>query len=181
MAIKKIYQTNVTSIHGSFYRKELLTARKGIGTLTVLLFAIICGSAPLKSSTASAGNPAAWRLVWSDEFSGPYGSAVDSTKWSFDLGGKGWGNNELETYTSRPANAHRQDGSRVINAIKETFTGADKISRNYTSARVLTKHKFSQTYGRVEARIKIPFGQGIWPAFWMLGDNIDSVHWGNCG
>jgi len=119
--------------------------------------------------------------VWSDEFNGPTGSAVDSTKWSFDLGGKGWGNNELETYTSRPANAHLQDGSLVINAIKETFTGADNTTRNYTSARLLTKHKFSQTYGRVEARIKIPFGQGIWPAFWMLGDNIDTVHWPNCG
>src|SRR5882757_5868601 len=118
MAIKKIYRTNVKSIHDSLYGKELLTARKGIGTLTVLLFAIICGSAPLKSPTASAGNPAAWRLVWSDEFNSPTGSAVDSTKWSFDLGGKGWGNNELETYTSRPANAQLQDGSLVINAIK---------------------------------------------------------------
>src|SRR5882724_4147519 len=181
MTIKKIYQTNVKSIHDSLYGKELLTARKGIGTLTVLLFAIICGSAPLKSSTVSAGNPEGWRLAWSDEFNGPDGSAVDSTKWTFDVGGKGWGNNELETYTSRTANAHVENGSLVINAIKETFTGADNTTRNYTSARLLTKHKFSQTYGRFEARIKIPFGQGIWPAFWMLGDDIDKVGWPTCG
>jgi beta-glucanase (GH16 family) len=181
MANKKIYQAKVKSPDDSIYGIELLTARKGIGTLTVLLFAIICSSAQLKSSTASADNPDGWKLVWSDEFNGPTGSAVNSTKWSFDLGGKGWGNNELETYTSRLANAHVQDGSLIIKAIKETFTGADNATRNYTSARLLTKHKFSQTYGRFEARIRIPFGQGIWPAFWMLGDNIDTVHWPNCG
>jgi beta-glucanase (GH16 family) len=181
MANKKIYQTNIKSIRDSLYGKELLTAKKGIGTLTVLLFAIICGSAPLKSSTASAGNPAGWRLVWSDEFNGPTGSAVDSTKWSFDLGGKGWGNNELETYTSRIANAHLDGGSLIITAIKETFTGADGITRDYTSARLLTKNKFSQAYGRFEARIRIPYGQGIWPAFWLLGANIGTAHWPNCG
>jgi len=180
MANKRIYQTNVKSVLDSFYGKKLFTVGKGFGTLTVLLFAITCGVAPLKSSTATAGNPAGWTLVWSDEFNDPTG-AVDSTTWSFDLGGKGWGNNELETYTSRKENAHLQDGSLVINAIKETFTGDDNTTRNYTSARLLTKHKFSQTYGRFEARIKIPFGQGIWPAFWMLGDNIDTVHWPNCG
>jgi beta-glucanase (GH16 family) len=178
---QKVYQTNVKSIHDSLYGKELPGPGKGIGILTVLLFAIICGSAPLKSSAASVGKPARWRLVWSDEFNGPTGSAVDSTKWSFDLGGNGWGNDELETYTSRTANAYVQDGSLVIKAIKETFTGADNRTRDYTSARLLTRRKFSQTYGRFEARIKIPFGQGIWPAFWMLGDNIDTVHWPNCG
>ena len=181
MPNKEIYQTNIKSIRDSLYGKELLTARKGIGTLTVLLFAIICGSAPLKSSTASASNPVRWRLVWSDEFNGPTGSAVDSTRWSFDLGGNGWGNSELETYTSRTANAHLQDGKLVIDAIKETFTGPDKISRNYTSARLLTKNKFSQAYGRFEARIRIPYGQGIWPAFWLLGENIDTARWPNCG
>ena len=119
--------------------------------------------------------------MWSDEFNGPSGSAVDSTKWSFDVGGKGWGNDELETYTGRTANAQLEGGSLVIKAIKETFTGADKITRNYTSARLLTKNKFSQAYGRFEARIKIPYGQGIWPAFWMLGNNIDTLRWPNCG
>jgi beta-glucanase (GH16 family) len=131
--------------------------------------------------TAYADNPSAWRLVWKDEFDGPNGSAVDSSKWSFAIGGKGWGNNELETYTSRTANAHLEGGWLVIKALKETFTGPDKIARDYTSARLLTKNKFSQVYGRFEARIKIPYGQGIWPAFWLLGDNIDTAHWPNCG
>ncbi|MFN2578769.1 MAG: family 16 glycosylhydrolase [Pyrinomonadaceae bacterium] len=181
MANQKIHQTSVKSIHDSLHGKELLSPRKGIGILTVLLFAIICCSAALTSSAESAGNPAGWRLVWSDEFNGPTGSAVDSTRWSFDLGGNGWGNSELETYTSRRANAHLEKGLLVINAIKETFTGADNTTRNYTSARLLTKNKFSQTYGRFEARIKIPFSQGIWPAFWLLGDNIGTAHWPNCG
>jgi beta-glucanase (GH16 family) len=120
-------------------------------------------------------------LAWSDEFDGPNGSAVDASKWSFDVGGKGWGNNELETYTSRTSNAHLEAGSLVIKALKETFTGADNITRNYTSARLLTRNKFSQAYGRFEARIRIPYGQGIWPAFWMLGNNISSDGWPNCG
>jgi len=119
--------------------------------------------------------------VWSDEFDGPTGSAVDLSKWSFDIGGNGWGNNELETYTSRTANSELVGGQLAIRALKETFAGPDKITRNYTSARLLTKNKFSQAYGRFEARIKISYGQGIWPAFWMLGDNIDTVHWPTCG
>jgi beta-glucanase (GH16 family) len=131
--------------------------------------------------TAYADNPSGWKLVWSDEFDGPHGSAVDSSKWSFDLGGNGWGNNELETYTSRTTNAYRDGGVLVIKAHKETFKGADNITRDYTSARLLTKNKFSQVYGRFEARIKIPFGQGIWPAFWLLGDNIKTAGWPNCG
>jgi beta-glucanase (GH16 family) len=128
-----------------------------------------------------AANPAVWSLVWSDEFDGPNGSAVDSTKWSFDVGGNGWGNNELETYTNSTANAYRDGGQLVIKVLKETVTGSDGIKRDYTSARLLTNNKFSQTYGRFEARIKIPYGQGIWPAFWMLGDNIGTAGWPNCG
>src|SRR5437870_8184827 len=69
----------------------------------------------------------------------------------------------------------------VIKALKETLSGPDNITRNYTSARLLTRNKFSQAYGRFEARIKIPYGQGIWPAFWMLGSNIDTAGWPNCG
>lgn len=120
-------------------------------------------------------------MTWSDEFDGPKGSPADSSKWSLDIGGNGWGNNELETYTSRIANSYVENGRLVIKALKETFTGPDKITRNYTSARLLTKNKFSKTYGRFEARIKVPYGQGIWPAFWMLGDNIDTARWPNCG
>lgn len=131
-------------------------------------------------STASA-NPGGWRLTWSDEFNGPKGSPVDPSKWSFDIGGGGWGNKELQTYTNRLDNARLERGLLVITAIKETYTGPDNITRGYTSARLLTKNKFTQTYGRFEASIKVPYGQGIWPAFWMLGDDINTAGWPRCG
>ncbi|MEI9865765.1 MAG: family 16 glycosylhydrolase [Limisphaerales bacterium] len=124
---------------------------------------------------------AAWQLTWSDEFTQADGSSPDSTKWGFDIGGGGYGNNELESYTSRTNNARIQGGQLVIEAKQETYTGPDNIQRNYTSARMLTKGKWSWTYGRMEARIKIPRGQGIWPAFWMLGANINTVSWPGCG
>jgi len=122
-----------------------------------------------------------WRLVWADEFTGTNGPAVDATKWGFDIGGKGWGNNELQTYTDRTTNAFVRDGFLNIKVLREKFTGPDNISREYTSARLLTENKFTQRYGRFEARIKVPYGQGIWPAFWMLGDNIRTAGWPQCG
>ncbi len=124
---------------------------------------------------------AGWTLTWSDEFNAPDGSAIDSSKWVQEVGGGGWGNDELEYYTARPQNSFIHDGNLVIQAMEENYTGADKVSRNYTSARLKTQGKFSQMYGRFEARIKIPRGQGIWPAFWMLGDDIDKVQWPTCG
>ena len=124
---------------------------------------------------------AAWQLAWSDEFTQADGTSPDSTKWGYDIGGGGYGNNELESYTSRTNNARIINGQLVIEAKQENFTGTDGIPRNYTSARMLTKGKWTWTYGRMEARIKIPRGQGIWPAFWMLGANIDSVGWPACG
>jgi beta-glucanase (GH16 family) len=122
-----------------------------------------------------------WILVWSDEFSGPDGSSPDSNKWTYDLGGKGWGNNELESYTDRKENAHLEKGNLAITAQKESFTGTDGVKRDYTSARLKTQGLFAQTYGRFEARIKIPEGQGMWPAFWMLGQDIPSAGWPKCG
>jgi len=123
----------------------------------------------------------AWKLVWSDEFNGPTGSAVDASKWVSETGGGGWGNHELESYTARLDNAVLQDGNLVIKAQREKYTGSDGIARDYTSARLKTQGKFSQTYGRFEARIKIPHGQGIWPAFWMLGIDVDKPGWPDCG
>ena len=122
-----------------------------------------------------------WNLVWSDEFNGADGSLPDPAKWVMETGGKGWGNQELETYTTRPANAQVKGGNLVITAQQETYKGADNVTREYTSARMKTRGLFEQAYGRVEARIKIPFGQGIWPAFWMLGDDIGTVGWPACG
>jgi beta-glucanase (GH16 family) len=123
----------------------------------------------------------AWRLVWSDEFDRPNGSGPDPTKWGYDLGGDGWGNNELETYTSRRVNSRIEDGKLIIEARQERLTGTDGRVRDYTSARLKTQGKASWTYGRFEARIKLPAGQGIWPAFWMLGANFTQVGWPACG
>ena len=117
--------------------------------------------------------PAGYKLVWSDEFEG---NSIDGSKWGYDIGGGGWGNNEYEYYTNRRENSYVADGVLHIKAIKESFEGKD-----YTSARMLTKGKFEFQYGYVEARIALPRGTGIWPAFWMLGNNIDSASWPVCG
>lgn len=121
--------------------------------------------------------PAGWQLAWSDEFAQADGSSPDASKWVFDVGGGGWGNAELEYYTSRTNNVRIQNGQLVIEAKQENYSGS-----SYTSGRIKTLGKHSWTYGRMEARIKIPKGQGIWPAFWMLGTNIAaSVSWPTCG
>ena len=153
--------------------------------IILLASAISCGGGsstpaptPIVTNPPATGN---YALVWSDEFNGTNGSAPDSTKWTMETGGGGWGNNELEYYTARTQNAHQQDGNLVITAISENYTGPDNVTRNYTSARLKTAAKFEQSYGRFEARIKLPAGQGIWPAFWMLGADIDSVGWPSCG
>jgi beta-glucanase (GH16 family) len=124
---------------------------------------------------------AGWTLVWSDEFYSPDGSSPDATKWTYDVGGNGWGNHELEYYTKRLENARIEKGNLVITATRESYTGDDGVTRDYTSARLKTQGLFAQTYGRFEARIKIPEGQGMWPAFWMLGDDIPTVGWPKCG
>jgi beta-glucanase (GH16 family) len=123
----------------------------------------------------------AWTLAWNDEFNGGNGSAPDRSKWTIETGGNGWGNNELEYYTNRIENVQVRDGNLVIAARKEAYSDNDGVMRSYTSARLKTSHKFSQAYGRFEARIQIPRGQGIWPAFWMLGDDIDQKKWPACG
>jgi beta-glucanase (GH16 family) len=124
-----------------------------------------------------------WTLTWSDEFDGPDGSAVDATKWKHDVGGTGWGNNELEYYTDGTQNAVVQGGNLVITA---TTDGASQYNCSYgtckyTSARLLTQGLFSQQYGRFEARAQMPTGKGLWPAIWALGDNISTVSWPACG
>lgn len=129
----------------------------------------------------SKKNPAGWTLVWSDEFNDADGSVVDQSKWVQETGGWGWGNNELQYYTDRARNAYQQNGSLNIQVFRERYTGPDNVTREYTSARLKTLGKFSQTYGRFEARIKVPYGQGIWPAFWMLGDDIETAGWPFCG
>lgn len=113
-------------------------------------------------------------LIWSDEFNTD--GAPDPAKWGYDLGAGGWGNAELEYYTSRRENSNVEAGVLKIKAIKENYS-----SSNYTSARLLSKDKFAFKYGKVEARAKLPAGGGTWPAIWMLGSNINSVTWPACG
>ena len=121
---------------------------------------------------------AQWKMVWNDEFTQPDGTQPDAAKWDFDLGtgSSGWGNNELECYTDRTNNVRIEGGQLIIEAQKEHFGKSE-----YTSGRLLTRVKSSWTYGRFEARIKIPSGHGIWPAFWMMGTNLNQVNWPNCG
>jgi len=115
------------------------------------------------------------KAVFFDEFN--VDGAPDSSKWGYDLGNNnGWGNNEAQYYTNRTQNAVVSNGTLKINLIKEAYQGY-----NYTSARLLSKGKYSMKYGKVEIRAKIPSGGGTWPALWMLGDNIDSVGWPACG
>ena len=135
-------------------------------------------SAEIFSADTAPAVPA-WRLVWADEFD--VGNRPDPSRWVYDLGGGGWGNNELQTYTSRTNNVRVQDGLLVIEAIKEPLTGGDGIRREYTSGRIKTLGRASWKFGRFEARMKLPRGQGIWPAFWAMGTNFTSVGWPRCG
>jgi beta-glucanase (GH16 family) len=138
---------------------------------------VLCGGwATLVSPTGgqmSAQERSGWRLVWHDEFDTAIGP-----DWVFDVGtgGNGWGNNELEFYTARSENARVENGVLIIEARKEPYQ-----SREYTSARLKTEGRRTFKYGRIEARIQIPRGQGIWPAFWALGEDQKAVGWPRCG
>lgn len=120
-----------------------------------------------------------WSLIWHDEFEGAAGATLDPAKWAFDLGNggsnRGWGNHELEEYTGDLGNVF-QDGSGhlVIRALRTP-------DRRYTSGRIKTQGKFSFVYGKVEARIKIPYAKGVWPAFWMLADTYPRTPWPESG
>ncbi len=121
-----------------------------------------------------------WRVVWADEFDGAANSPPDPAKWGYDIGdgspgNPGWGNNEKEVYTTSTSNAFQDgNGHLVIQALNNN--GA------YTSGRIKTQNTFTFTYGKVEARIKLPYAQGIWPAFWLLGADISrGVQWPACG
>lgn len=113
-------------------------------------------------------------MAWADEFNTD--GAPDSSKWSYETGAGGWGNNELQYYTNRPENVIVQNGVLKINLIKELYNGS-----NYTSARIVTKNKYSFQYGRIDIRAKLPAGGGTWPALWMLGSDINTNPWPACG
>lgn len=122
---------------------------------------------------------AQYTLVWADEFDQPDGSAPDPANWNYDIGtgNNGWGNSEQQYYTDRTENARIEGGQLIIEARREDFGG-----RLYTSARLKTQGKKEWTYGKIEARIKVPDGlSGLWPAFWTLGANFGEVGWPLCG
>ncbi len=118
----------------------------------------------------------AWELVWSDEFNTTNNSGIDLSKWSFNTGGHGWGNHELQYYTDRLDNAYIENGCLVIKANKEEYN-----NKEYTSARLVTKNKGDWLYGKIEIRAKLPYGQGIWPAFWMLPTDNYYGRWPRSG
>lgn len=145
---------------------------KIIALLLILLPAVVAAEPGVAWSA-----PPGWSLAWADEFNTP----GDLSKWVIERGGNGFGNHELEYYTKRPQNVMVRDGMLIITARRERYTGPDGVRRNYTSARLNTRGKFEQAYGRFEARMKVPSGQGLWPAFWMMGNDLGKVGWPNAG
>lgn len=140
-----------------------------------LIMSLVISSLMVSSfiPTVTAKADTGWNLAWSDEFNG---TNINTSNWKYETGGDGWGNNELEYYTNRSENARIENGNLVIEARKENYNGM-----NYTSARLKSQGLKNWTYGKVEARMKLPAGQGVWPAFWMLGENISQVSWPKCG
>jgi beta-glucanase (GH16 family) len=142
----------------------------------------VCGSAIAAPSTSPT-----WTLVWSDEFNGAAGARPDARYWNYDLGNaqsNGWGNHEFQYYTSNARNAQTDGaGMLVITAEKAANPGPCWNGKpcEYTSARIHSNNKVSFTYGKVEARMKLPSGQGIWPAFWALGTDLSAAGWPRSG
>lgn len=147
---------------------------------------------PTPAASTPAGptsDAATWPLAWSDEFDGPAGSPPDASVWGYDLGDGsavglvGWGNDERQSYTDQPANVALDGKGNLL--IKVGIADGSRACYygpcDYTSARLLTKDRYEIQYGRIEARIRVPGGFGLWPAFWMLGANIDDVGWPESG
>lgn len=144
------------------------------GLLAMLAMCALCTTA-CEDDVSDPGSRE-WSMVWEDEFEGPAGQLPDSTRWTYDIG-TDWGNAQLEYDTDRPTNVSLDgNGNLTITARKESYKGSA-----YTSARIVTRGLFERTYGRFEARIQLPYGPGIWPAFWLLGANIDTNPWPACG
>lgn len=148
-----------------------LQNNKGTGTIinkNGLYFPVV--NTGYSTPTAYPG----YTLVWNEEFTG---NSINTTNWTFESGNNnGWGNNELEYYTDRTQNAFVSQGNLIIEARQESYNGS-----NYTSTRMITKDKKIFKFGRIDIRAKMPKGKGIWPALWMLGNNIGTVGWPSCG
>lgn len=141
------------------------------------VFVLLAGCAGVSAALPARATPIptlpGWTLVWHDEFDG---REIDRANWTFDLGAGGWGNGEAQYYTDRPENARIEDGLLVIDARQEKYDDS-----YYTSARLKSQGLQEFQYGRIEGRLKVPEGKGLWPAFWMLGGNFDQVGWPDCG
>lgn len=155
-------------------------ALRALVALACGLFSVHCGGTgmePASTPDATGFDPAAWTLVWSDEFDGPAQTPPDASVWTPELGGDGWGNQQLEYNTDLVTNAaHDGQGNLVLTARREAYQG-----NSYTSARLSTAGNVEAQGGRIEARIQLPVGAGIWPAFWMLGSSFPAVEWPTCG
>jgi len=149
---------------------------KQLYLFTIVLSALfLWGCAKDQHQNPISETPVGYELVWSDEFN--YNGLPDSTKWSYDIGGNGWGNGEAQYYTgSRLKNSEVKDGYLYINALKEDFEG-----KKYTSARLVTRTKGDWLYGRVEVKAKLPEGIGMWPAIWMLPTDWTYGGWPDSG
>ncbi len=144
--------------------------------IAILGCAVALAAEPLRGADTAA--PA---LVWSDEFNQPENSAPDPAKWTHDLGATGWGNRELQRYTDQRANSRIVADPAALDGRALAITALRSASGEFTSARLKTQGKFAVTHGRIEARLKLPRGRGIWPAFWMLGESIARAGWPACG
>jgi beta-glucanase (GH16 family) len=171
------------STGGSVSSTGLYTAPTTSGTYHIVATSVADTTQTVTATVYVDAAVSSWALSWNDEFTGTSDTAPDSTKWVHDTGGYGWGNSELECYTDSTDNSYQDgNGNLVISALSSpSHTCSDGNVNNYTSARLKTQTLFTQTYGRFEARIKLPYGAGIWPAFWMLGSNITTVSWPSCG
>jgi len=165
------------SRHGSDNRSVRFKATLPFAAMIWLAVAgtAIASRSDLPSSAQSSARPS-----WSDEFSGRAGQRPDPDKWKFDLGASGWGNRELQRYTSSRSNS-RIDGRGHLRIIARHREGSGIRRGSYTSARLTTAGRFGFKYGRVAIRAKLPKGRGLWPAFWMLGEEFPGVDWPFCG
>ena len=151
-------------------------------SLSVAASALVATTPTTTAAAAVPPTPSGWTSVWVDDFNGPAGTLPDPGKWNIETGGGGWGNAELQNYTNRPSNVSLDGaGNLVITARKEAYGSCWYGPCTHTSARLQTMNKFTQRYGRIEARVKVPSGRGLWPAFWMLGDDFSSAGWPNSG
>jgi beta-glucanase (GH16 family) len=152
----------------------------GAFSLAIIAAVSLLTGWPLGSAQGSPHHRA--RLIWHDEFNGPAGAPPDPGKWQVIRGGGGFGNEELQYYTRRSSNiALDGAGHLVITALRGHYTGNDGVARDYTAAAIQTKGRFQVMYGRLEARIEIPAGRGLWPAFWAVGSDVDTVGWPRSG